>query len=1196
MEKRISLIQELRADHQQWLTKDETRYEQRFNSKFFGDLLGYEENIHRHPKASTPIWGKIADVGLGRFPDWSYSIEWVQVIVELKGSTTLLERKQASYGGQSPVDQWFGYKTSFKHCPWLIVTNFASIRLYRDNKQDFEVWTLEELASWADDWFALKKLLVLLHRKRLVSASWPSRAEELLSKFRYDQATISKKFYQEYKNLRLELINDMRVRNPDISVEVLVEKAQKLIDRTVFVHFCEDKGLLPPDKLHEVIDYGEKAMSPTFQTLTNFFEAVNRGSERLEIPHGYNGWLFQQDPVLDSLNVGDAICRKFVELGKYNFDDELSVNILGHIFEQSISDLEQLKIDLLGEEVQTDNLVETKVSKRKKDGIFYTPEYIVDYIVQNSLMTWLEEQETICLAKVGKKWWYKTELEAYQAYHQILQNVKVLDPACGSGAFLVKVFDKLLDENKRVGDMIAGLAQMQTFFDMTEMYKTILRNNIYGVDLNEESVEITKLSLWLKSAEKGKKLNNLDANIKCGNSLIDDPTVAWDKAFKREEQFPTIFQQKHLETYMITRVTHNTRVSERMVTHGVQTGEPVIMDATMECAIARHLNTIIEEEQIRVLTYNICKDHVHMLIVCSEDERDNIVKTLKGKSTHLYKKQYGITQKTNLRAQKYHRQIAKDEEARQAMWSYITDNRLKHDLPMNKGLQPLVTQCLTPLEDAYAPVYTGGFDVVVGNPPYVVIWNHDNLQNNWIRNNYKSATGKFDLYYVFIEKSISIINSWWKVWFILPNKFFHTKSAKDLREIFFNWKYVSSIIDFKDYQIFDWATTYTCLLFLDKKKNNFIKFVNALDWEYEKSFDKVDYKELQNDTWSLGDIWKTDLIKKINKQSVKLKDLVDRFWTWCQSGADSHLIFSQDDIVINKFEKDLLVPIYKWRDIRRYKKCLQNYLLFPYDFTTFSLLPEVSLERMPVFYEYLLSIKEKLDKRIRFWKSPTQLSWEWYWMMYLDNKEFFAKKHILSPCLSDIPNFCLGDGNLFVNWTAWVTSIVPINQNEDSIFWLLWYLNSSLIRFFIEQISPIFSWWYFKYSAPYLKKIPVHSNFSQIVDKIGILSKEQIKSYEVFEKKSNTLVEVISQRFDLVKSRVKLQKLYELDFSEFKKQLGIKKLSLHDEEDLMHRFTEKKQDLLALKAQIDETDYQIDEMVFDLYGLVDEERAIVRGG
>jgi len=135
--------------------------------------------------------------------------------------------------------------------------------------------------------------------------------------------------------------------------------------------------------------------------------------------------------------------------------------VLGHIFEQSISDLENLKIDLLGQEVETYQLAETGKGRRKKDGIFYTPEYIVDYIVQNSVMKYLNEKEDECLSEVStidektgerrrKKNIDNAEQQAYLKYQQILQNIKVLDPACGSGAFLVRVFDVLLEENKRV--------------------------------------------------------------------------------------------------------------------------------------------------------------------------------------------------------------------------------------------------------------------------------------------------------------------------------------------------------------------------------------------------------------------------------------------------------------------------------------------------------------------------------------------------------------------------------------------------------------------------------------------------------------------------------------------------------------------------------------------------------------------------
>jgi len=115
-----------------------------------------------------------------------------------------------------------------------------------------------------------------------------------------------------------------------------------------------------------------------------------------------------------------------------------------------------------------------------------------------------------------------------------LHKLKILDPACGSGAFLVHIFDFLMAEHRRIGAVLGDL------FSTEEYVRQVLQNNIYGVDLNYESVEITKLSLWLKSAIKGERLTSLDANIKCGNSLIDEPSIAGEKAFDWKIQFPNI--------------------------------------------------------------------------------------------------------------------------------------------------------------------------------------------------------------------------------------------------------------------------------------------------------------------------------------------------------------------------------------------------------------------------------------------------------------------------------------------------------------------------------------------------------------------------------------------------------------------------------------------------------------------------------
>jgi len=542
-EAKISLIQKLHQDWKNWLLAGETEYEQTFNQLFFWELLGYEDRSNRIPKGAVAgTW--IADLTLWYFEEGKYDPENVQIVCELKWAKTNLVKKQFWHGGLSPVGQGFSYKTGFKNCKRLIVSNFYEIRLYRDNQTDFEVWTLDELSDSKDNYFNLRKLYLLLHRDNLLTHTGKSKTEDLLSHFREEQKEITAKFYKGYKTLRVELINDMKQRNPWTGIEILIEKAQKIIDRLIFIFFCEDNALLPDKRLKENIQKFKEWWFDAREVIKKFFKQIDGGDEQVKIPW-FNGWLFKDDSDLNVLEISDAICKKFVNLTNYNFNNELSVNVLGHIFEQSISDLENLKIDLLGQEVETDQLAETGKGRRKKDWIFYTPEYIVDYIVQNSVMKYLNEKEDECLSEVStvdektgerrrKKNIENAEQQAYLKYQQILQNIKVLDPACGSGAFLVRVFDVLLEENKRIWSILNSL------FDKPETYKNILTNNIYGVDLNEESVEITKLSLRLKSAQKGKKLNNLDGNIKCGNSLIDDKSIT-EKAFDWNVEFPHIF-------------------------------------------------------------------------------------------------------------------------------------------------------------------------------------------------------------------------------------------------------------------------------------------------------------------------------------------------------------------------------------------------------------------------------------------------------------------------------------------------------------------------------------------------------------------------------------------------------------------------------------------------------------------------------
>ena len=515
-------------------TDKETSREQAFNQDFFIKILGYQEKPETpytlEPKQTTEK-GQLPDVVLGHFDNEN---KQAVVVVELKGASIPLDRPQRRDGNMSPIQQAFKYKNQYRSCPFVLASNFFEFRLFQDNQLDYEIWNLDDLVDSENDYYNFKKFCYLLCAENLIVKEGKSKIEELLSDIRIDEENISKSFYKEYKDLRTELLRDIYSKNKVAreNIDLAIEKAQKVIDRIVFVCFCEDKGLLPEHILQQVLKSSENSFGSLWSNLKGFFEQIDKGSEKLEIPDGYNGGLFARDNDLNQLEISDDILKKFTQLGRYNFEEDMSVSILGHIFEQSISDLEEIKSKA------NQASFDIKESKRKKDGIFYTPDYIVNYIIKNSLGKFLLEKEEELKRKhnlkadIQEETYVKRERLVYDEYRKVLEDVKVLDPACGSGAFLVGVFDFLLAENKRVNDILGG-----DLFSQDGFLRSILRNNIYGVDINQESVEITKLSLWLKTAVKGKKLTSLDGNIKCGNSLVSDVVVAGERAFDWDVEF-----------------------------------------------------------------------------------------------------------------------------------------------------------------------------------------------------------------------------------------------------------------------------------------------------------------------------------------------------------------------------------------------------------------------------------------------------------------------------------------------------------------------------------------------------------------------------------------------------------------------------------------------------------------------------------
>jgi type I restriction-modification system DNA methylase subunit len=208
---------------------------------------------------------------------------------------------------------------------------------------------------------------------------------------------------------------------------------------------------------------------------------------------------------LDNIAIEDNILYEHtLKLSNYDFDTEVDVNILGHIFENSLGEIENVQAEIKGE------IVDSQKNKRKKDGIFYTPKYITKYIVENTIGNLCEakkielniiDEEYAKGRKNRKKDTIKALDDNLSKYRDWLLNLTILDPACGSGAFLNQALDFLITEHRKIDDLRAQVFGSGLVF--SDITTDILERNIYGVDLNEESVEIAKLFSGYEQHKKG---------------------------------------------------------------------------------------------------------------------------------------------------------------------------------------------------------------------------------------------------------------------------------------------------------------------------------------------------------------------------------------------------------------------------------------------------------------------------------------------------------------------------------------------------------------------------------------------------------------------------------------------------------------------------------------------------------------------
>ncbi len=1007
-----------------------------FLNNFFGDVLGYEYkdpqkwNLDKEHKSQTDTTKADGALGFFEISDNRIKSE-VKAVIELKDALTDLDKPQHRLNDKrTPVEQAFSYSSkSGGKCKWVIISNFKEIRLYHSSDQGaFEKFIVSELIRDEN----LKRFFYILQKEHLISESSESTIEKLYRERQEIEQNITKKFYNDYKNLRLDLFEHIKENNIGIDKFLLFNKTQKILDRFIFVCFCEDKGLLPPNTSLKIKNILKAAFDfypfKLWRQLKGLFQSIEKGNPPHDICR-FNGGLFAKDEDLDNLTIHDDILLKLISFSEYDFDSDINVNILGHIFEQSLSDIEEIKTQIgAGKDLSREEKTEVrKNGKRKKEGIFYTPEYITRYIVKEAVGGWLEcskkdlgfydlpeltpeDFQSIKTEKKKNKTTGKfadilkynnnieVHLKFWEAYRDKVRNIKVLDPACGSGAFLNQAFDFLYNEGQAVNDQLTALRLGQR--EIFELDKHILTNNIFGVDLNSESVEITKLSLWLKTAAKGKELTVLDENIKCGNSLIDDKEIAGDKAFNWFLEFPQIFPD--------------------------------------------------------------------------------------------YRK-------------------PKQENA-------VEEPSFNYRNPKSKGFEKY------------------GFDVIIGNPPYVVLSSFKDNEFEYFQKKYKTSFGRLNTFALFIERISQILNKYGKSGLIIPDSLCLIDYYTNLREFLLLNYSIEHIIELGDGVFEDATVPAIIFIFGGKTVNNQIK-IGSNDYFADTSKFNTIFQDIYTTTAKFSfNLHVDNIFLKLrsfidNKSYFLLKDVIEIKIGVCTGSNEKHVadspVFSNSKRVLLGKNINRFIISYD----EKYLNYDRNELLRARD-------------------EHLFLMPEKLLMR----QTSDKL------ILAYDNNQYYIID------------------SLFL--------LYPKTETLN-IKYILALLNSKLLNYEYQKLNPERGRVFAQVKIDYVNELPIKlinsTSQSPFIDKIDIML-EKTKELDLIR---FTFLNFIKSKYKIEGPSKKIHNWIDLEFSDFSIELAKQKvkLSVSEEYELKRLFETEMKRAQELTEILKNTDNEIDLMVYNLYGI-----------
>ncbi len=1077
----------------------EENYQEGFLREIFVQTLGFTINPDENYNLTTEFKNqKDSRKADGAILEWKQGVATPCAVIELKSTKT----KDL----ESIKEQAFGYKVNQPDCKYVITSNFQSLRFYIDNATEYEEFNLFEMGSTKDCNHLFQKFYLLLSCKSILS----HLPEKLKQETKFHDEQITAKLYKDYKTFKNRIFDYLVSGNPEYDKLTLFKKSQKLLDRFLFILFAEDSGLIPPNAISKIVEQWKQLQElekndTLYSRFQLFFSHLDKGhiyKQWGEIP-AYNGGLFRYDEILDNpnLKLPDGLLQNNLPvLSAYDFGSDVDVNILGHIFEHSLSEIEEMEQEITSQKFETFETL--KISKRKKDGIFYTPKYITKYIVENTVGALCNEKKTELQIKgllIDDTYYNKTNkglqplaqkgkdlFETLQAYKNWLLTLKILDPACGSGAFLNATLDFLIAEHNEIDNLISELTgDKMRIFDTD---KQILENNIYGVDINEESVEIAKLSLWLRTAQRGRTLSDLSGNIKCGNSLIDNPEVAGEKAFDWEKEFPHIF---------------NPQVKEK----------------------------------------------VYQKLPESKPDYAKLIKEKAKKAEDLAKEALEISKQVYEYAEK-----------------------------INVANEPI----------APYGIKKGGFDVVLGNPPYVRQENINKTEKDYLSKHYEVGNGIADLYIYFYNLGINLLKQNGILGYITPNKWFKAKYGFNLRN-FIKQFHIIEINDFFELRIFQDASTEPQIIIIQNNKSsaNFNYYPISSTAQFIAAQVKpsvIEKNNLNSDSWILAKNNNNAILEKIYRNTISLIEYTNN---GIEYGIKTGL---NKAFIINEATKDKLLKedprsaelikkyvsgtdIEKWNLKTREKQFFINTY---YD---------IDIEEYSAVYKYLLQFNNELEKRQDKGKSHFNLRACSYYEKFETPKILYIHTAVNHKFYYDTENYYINNSCYFIT-----------NADKFIACWLNSRIFDYLKRLIFVAYGDATDKGRAKLDYNKMVNIPIpkltepeKQPFYEKADQMLFLNKQ-------LQTEKQNFINTLKEEKHLEKITKTLENFNDLDFEGLKKEIGKQKARFvlgQETNEWREYFNTAKQKANELQSQINQTDKEIDRMVYELYELTEEEIEIV---